>query len=253
MSHDGPKILTLDIETSPILAYTWGLFNQNLSLAQIVDPTRVICFAAKWAHEEDPMFWSEFHDGQEAMIQAAYDLLDEADVVITYNGNSFDLPHLEREFAEAGLLSPSPVQSIDLFRSIKQSMKFVSHKLAFITERFKLTGKMQHDGFELWLGCLAGDYRSWETMRDYNVQDVVTTEELYYEVLPFIKDHPSFTLYYDKNTALDEGVCPKCLTGDAVQKRGFAYTKRRKYQRYQCQDCGSWFRGTRSEHGVVIQ
>jgi hypothetical protein len=38
-----PRVLTLDIETSPALAYVWGLFDVTVSVSQIMDPSRRCC------------------------------------------------------------------------------------------------------------------------------------------------------------------------------------------------------------------
>lgn len=248
MSHDGPRILTFDIETRPTLAYVWGLFNQNIALSQIVEPTRIICFAAKWYGDDDVIFKSEFHDGHRATILTLFDLLDEADVVITYNGDNFDIPHAEREFLEADIGTPSPFHSIDLYKVLKKKTKFVSHKLAHITESLSLTGKLETGGFDLWRDVMAGDRKAWAKMRRYNKQDVVTTEELYDEVLHLIDTHPALTLYVDD----DAPACPRCLS-DQLERRGYAYTRLGKYQRYQCQSCGSWGRGGKRVEGVDVR
>jgi hypothetical protein len=96
------KLLTLDIETSPNLAYVWALFDQNVGLNQLVEVGSVICFAAKWYGEKKIHYHSDHHDGHEAMVAAAWNLIDEADAVIHYNGKAFDIKHLNREFVLAG-------------------------------------------------------------------------------------------------------------------------------------------------------
>lgn len=35
MKKNGPKILLLDIETSPLLSYTWGIWQQDVPLNMI--------------------------------------------------------------------------------------------------------------------------------------------------------------------------------------------------------------------------
>ena len=93
------RILHLDLETSPITAYVWGLWKQNISLKQIIDTSRVMCFAAHWEGAKGkPEFYSEWQDGHEAMIRKLFELISEADAVVTYNGKSFDLPVANREF-----------------------------------------------------------------------------------------------------------------------------------------------------------
>ena len=109
-----PKILTLDCETSPNIADVWGLWQQNVSLNQLRESTRMISFAAKWLGKPRVEFYSEFHNGRVEMIHRAHEMCNEADVMIHYNGRTFDVPHLNREFIENGFAPPSPFQQIDL-------------------------------------------------------------------------------------------------------------------------------------------
>lgn len=233
---DSPKILVIDIETSPALVYVWGLYKQNIAISQIEEPTRVICFAAKWVGEDRVMFYGEDELTHRELVQRAFDLLDQADAVITFNGDNFDIPHLNREFIEEGLGRPAPFQSIDLYKVVKKHHRFLSNKLAFITEQLELTGKLEHEGFELWRKCLNKVPAAWLVMREYNTQDVVTTEELYRELLVWIDNHPNMNLF---KLPSDTPVCPRCGE-DALQKRGTRKTKVSVFQRYQCQACGAW-------------
>lgn len=232
-----PKILVLDIETSPALVYVFDLWNQNISIGQIKEPTRVIAFAAKWVGDPgQPQFYGEDSLTHRELIQKAFDLLSQADAVVTFNGDRFDIPHLNREFLELGMGRPAPFQSIDLYKVVKKHHRFLSSKLAWITARLELSGKQDNSGFPLWIGCLNGDLASWAEMRSYNVQDVFTTEELYFELLVWIDNHPNLALFRPPS---DVPLCPLCGE-DSLQKRGFRRTKKSKYQRYQCTNCGAW-------------
>jgi DNA polymerase elongation subunit (family B) len=233
---DGPRILVLDIETSPAEVYVWGLYKQDIGISQIIEPTRVICLVAKWVGEDQVFFFGEDELTHREVVQRAFDLLDQADAVVTFNGDNFDIPHLNREFLEEGLGRPAPFQSIDLYKVVKKHHRFLSNKLAWITERLELSGKMKHEGFELWRKCLAKDPIAWASMRAYNKQDVLTTEELYRELLVWIDNHPNMNLFRPPG---DVPVCPKCGQ-DSLQKRGSRKTKVSVFQRYQCQSCGAW-------------
>lgn len=46
-----PKVLILDIETSPLEVYTWGIWEQNISLNQIKKDWNIIAWCAKWLGE----------------------------------------------------------------------------------------------------------------------------------------------------------------------------------------------------------
>ncbi len=102
-SRPAPKILLLDIETKPIIAYAWAMYDEINSIKNIIDTGGLLCFAAKWLGTNKKYFFSEWEHGLEAMVIAVHELLSEADAVITYNGDKFDLPKLEAEFAKLGL------------------------------------------------------------------------------------------------------------------------------------------------------
>lgn len=237
------KTLCLDIETSPNLAYVWGLFNQNISLNQLVDSTEVICFAAKWLDKRGITFRSHRDDD---MIETVHDLLSEADVVMHYNGRKFDIPHLNREFVLAGLTPPAPYEQIDLWEVVKRRFRFPSTKLEYVSKKLGLAGKVQHEGFELWVKCMAGDPAAWKRMEKYNKQDVVLLEDLYHILQPWIPNHPTRTLY-------DGGSqCPTCESGN-ITKQGYARTKVSTYQRWKCENCGSWFRSGHRVGSVSVR
>ena len=90
---------------------------------------------------------------------------------------------------------------------------------------------------------MVGNEEAWNEMQDYNVMDVISLEELYVSLRPWYSSHPN------TRTADAEGVvvCPKCGSNH-IQKRGFHYTNKGKYQRYQCQDCSGWSSSTISEN-----
>jgi predicted RNA-binding Zn-ribbon protein involved in translation (DUF1610 family) len=214
------KLLTIDLETSPNLAHVWGLWQQNVGLSQLLESGEVICFAAKWYGDEQPMFFSKFHHGKKLMVKTAHELLDQADAVIHFNGKQV----------------------------VKKNFRFPSNKLDYVTKKLGLDHKVQNSGHQLWVKCMAGDYQAWEEMKEYNLQDVVITEQLYDKLLPWISSHPSHGLYED-----GEGQhCPNCGSAN-LKREGKAYTALSVYQRYSCGDCGKWSRGNKRLDGVDVR
>lgn len=233
------KILAWDIETEPNLAYVWGLWDQNVALNQIEDRASVMSFAARWI--TDPKNGIVFHGGPKtedhaSMVLAAWDLLNEADALVSWNGKGFDTKHMNREFLLAGLTPPSPAKEIDLMLAVKKRFRFVSNKLENVAQELGLGGKVKHSGFELWRRCLAGDPQAWREMRRYNEQDVHLLVDLYYRLLPWLDGHPNRNLYDPKTDG-----CPRCQAGpESLIKQGFRPTMTGMYQRYQCCECGAW-------------
>lgn len=239
------KILVIDIETSPMDAYVWGMWDQNISLAQVKTPPRMLCFSAKWLGEKKTMFFSEWEDGADEMVYAAWALLDQADAVIHFNGRKFDIPHLNREFVIRELHPPSPFKEIDLLLAARKAFKFPSNKLDYLSQALGLGGKLHHTGFGLWKGVMDGDEKSRKTMKNYNKQDVALTEAMYNRLLGWLPNLPSRQLYDG------ESGCPDC-GNDRLHKRGFAYTKQSKFQQYHCIGCGKYFRSTKRIDAVNL-
>jgi hypothetical protein len=231
------KILLLDIETAPTLAYVWRLYDENIGVEQIVKPTRMICWAAKWVGQREMIFGSEWMPGgREAMLAGIHALLAEADAVVTYNGDKFDLPKLMGEFAMAKRSSPGPLTSIDLYKTARK-LGLQSSRLAFVAPALGIGEKIKHEGFRLWLQVEAGDERARKRMERYNKQDTRLLEKLYTRLRPFIRNHPYLG-------SVERGHCPSCES-HRLQKRGTRRTKAFVIERLQCQSCGSWTDGVR--------
>lgn len=233
------RILLLDIETAPNLAYIWGLWNQNIGINQIEDNGYVLCWSAKWLGEDEIFFDSVKRSSEKSMLGKIHRLVSKADALVHYNGQKFDLPTLNREWLKHGFKPPAPSKHIDLMRVCKKHFRFVSNKLDYVSQFLGLGAKTHHTGHQLWVDCMNGKRAAWKLMEEYNKQDVMLLESLYQELLPWISNHPSH--------AAREGYpcCPKCGS-ERQQQRGFAVTLAYKYARYQCKDCGGWHRGNRN-------
>lgn len=233
------KILIIDIEWKPATAYVWRIWDENISPDQLIDEGGLLCFCAKWHDQRDYEFYSEWEDGKNKMAKEALRLLSEADAVVTYNGDRYDLPKLMGEILLAKLTPPPPPSSIDLIKTIKK-MGFIMNRLAYIGPLLEIGAKVKHEGFSLWKQVLAGDERAFKRMKKYCIQDVKLTESLYVRIKPFIRNHPHLG---NKTKAAACGACGS----SKVHSRGYRRTKHFLVQRLQCQDCGSWHEGTRKK------
>lgn len=233
------KILIFDIETAPNLAYVWGLWKQNIGLNQIKRDDQMLCWSAKWLGKKEILFDTLAgleDDGKLAISLAA--LFDEADIVVTYNGNSFDIPWLNTVMINNNLTPPSPVKNIDLYQTVKKRFRFSSNKLEHVAKRLGLGQKVKHEGFELWTACMSGDKKAWSKMLRYCKQDVKLTEKLYLRLRPWIKNHPNVNIGDDS----EEIKCAACSSAN-LKKNGIEYLTSGAYQRYKCRSCGAPNRG----------
>lgn len=173
------------------------------------------------------------------MLSLLRELIDEADIVLHYNGQSFDMPWIRGELMLEGFTPPSPVQQIDLYRQLKRNSKFISGKLDYAVQRLLGDRKEDHSGISMWIGCLQNKKRDWDQMRKYALKDTELLFPLYEKVKPYIEtQHPNIALMQGKAEA-----CPTCGSDD-VQRRGSRFTRAGRFQRFQCQVCAAWFRGT---------
>lgn len=233
------RLLLLDIEISPTLAAVWGLWGQNINITNITGDSNVLSWAAKW-HDSDEVEYSSLGmTSRKKMIKAVYDLINQADAVITYNGDRFDLKILNQEFMMLGMPPPRPYRSVDLLKVMKKNFRGISNKLDYWLQRLGLGAKIKHRGPQLWLDCMNKVPGAFEEMEEYNIGDVVELEKLFDYVRPWVHNLPNMSVYHEAH------VCPTC-GGVHLQKRGFAHSNSLKYQRYQCNSCGSWSRGSKA-------
>ena len=206
------KTLIFDIETSPNLAYVWGKWKQNVGDNQFVEKSYIMSFAAKWLHDDEIIYTDNRHNDDKKLVGELYDLLDQADVVVAHNGKRFDLPKVLGRGIVHGYTPPSPYAIVDTL----------------------LVARKKFAGFDLWVQCLKQNDEAWQEMKEYNVQDILSLEALYLRMLPYMDSHP--------NVGNGEDSCPNC-GGHHLQRRGSYRTKAGiSYQRYVCNDCGSWSR-----------
>lgn len=232
-SDSEPRIVLLDIETSPGVGDIWGLWQQNVGLPQLREVTRMICVAWKELGKKKTQFLSEWEHGHEEMVLEMWHVINDADVVVHFNGASFDMKHLNREFLLMGLPKPSPVKQLDLLMEIKKNFKFMSNKLQHVSEQLLDSTKVPHTGHQLWTDVLAGRRDAQRLMKKYNIQDVVLMEELLERLGSWV------TIPLSQGLTGDVDSCPGCGSMN-LQKRGFVYTTASKFQRYVCLSCNRW-------------
>lgn len=240
-----PKILILDIETSPNLAYVWGKYEQDV--IEYHNEWNILSFSAKWLNgKQVTKGLCDYKDKTDkSIVSDLHKFLDEADIVVAHNGDQFDIRKIQARFSFYKMLPPSPFKTVDTKKVAKKYFAFNSNSLNDLGQHLGIGKKFKHQGFELWLGCMNGDKKSWDIMKKYNKIDVILLEKIYLHFLPYMTNHPNYGIYKD------EEVCPNCGSHH-LQSRGFAVTLSGKYRRFQCQDCGKWSRSKQQDEKLTI-
>lgn len=254
-AEGGPRILILDIETSPIEGRVWGLWNQNLGLNQITKEWNILSYCAKWLGDPN-VIYSDLSQAENIaddskLVAELYELLNEADLVVAQNGKRFDLPKIQARFVMAGYKPPRPFRVVDTMLMAKQQFGFTSNKLEWMTDKLCTTKKRKHEkfpGMELWNQCLAGNPEAWEEMRLYNIDDVISLEELYLILRPWYQGHPNVAVFTDS----EEPACPKCGSHE-LKRDGWTFTQSGKYELYHCGSCGGYSRGRYTKNSKEVR
>lgn len=238
MTHT--KVLLFDIECSMAKAYTYGLFDQNIPITNIIEHPRMIAFTAKWLGDKKVYAFSEYHQSRKEMLDEMWAFLDEADVVAGWNSKRFDVKWVNSEFMVEKMTPPSPYKQIDLMQEVKKNARFLSGKLDYISERLLNDKKLEYNMAKMWVKVdnpetsEAERKKEWDAMIRYAKKDTALLDPIFEELRPWIKmPHPIVS---------GDNLCRNCGSGD-LQRRGFARTFNGSYQRYWCRKCGAWSRG----------
>src|SRR2546422_497509 len=98
------KTLIFDIETSPLVAYTWGAYEQNI--IEEIEESKIISIAYKWLGEAKTHVYAlpDFKGYKEGKIddfelcKLFHKVIEEADLVVAHNGKAFDCKTMNTRF-----------------------------------------------------------------------------------------------------------------------------------------------------------
>ena len=248
------KLLTLDIENMANLLWSWQNKNYQSGWRAIAveQPWYPLGVGLKWYGKKGYYLGLEDYRGYKPlikrykdgsfkitppnlrpMLQDVWNHLDEADVVIGWNSDSFDIKKLNDYFLREGFPPYSPIISVDVMKKKKQVAASDSNKLDDTGEQWNTGRKLEHEGWPLWMACAEGDKKALKKMADYCIQDIKLTEDNYDYMLPWMKTHPAMNVYEGRPEA-----CPKCgADGTMIKGASYRTTSSNMYQYYRCKNC----------------
>jgi hypothetical protein len=242
-----PKILILDIETLPIKALVWDVFKTTIPYQAIEKDWSILCWSAKWLFDSKVMGSmvtpEEAINRQDRSVLArVWELMDEADWIVTHNGDSFDLKKLNWRFFVNGFPKPSYYKSIDTKKIVNDNFAPTYSKLDWVAQVVGIGRKIETD-FKWWVECGQGDKTYLNKMLVYNKQDVHLEEEVYLKLRPWMEKHPNAGLWSNQIGK----VCP-CCGGNDITPNGTYATALGLYQAFRCQKCGAMSRSTKKQY-----
>jgi len=246
-----PKILLFDIETSHIEARIWDTGDQYVRPDQITKPEYVLCWSAKWlfdskCHSDVVTSEESKNRDDKRVVTSIHKLLSQADIVITQNGDRFDIRKLQWKFLLHKLPPNNKYHSIDTLKKSRQLIDPISHGLGSVSVTLGFGEKspmIEQDWFE----AEAGDQKSLKKMSDYCSNDVYILEDWYLILRPWMKTHPNLAKYIDmyQELAPDEKTCPRCmkiLHNSVFNQKWRSMASGKLYSSGFCTHCGTHLR-----------
>lgn len=251
------KIFLGDVEVSPTVGYVFNRFKAFVSPKHVIREPYMLTFAGKWLDSTTiisrklPDYPETFADNFRSdyeLVKDLWKILDECDIFIAHNAK-FDKGWANQRFAYYGMKPPSPYHVVDTFTGLKEAFSLPSNALEASANYFELERrKLTNEGIQLWDRCCEGDISAFEEMEEYNIGDVVTLEDLYLLIRPFMKKHPNVALYHEPD---GKRRCVKCGSEDLEYEGKTATTYLSKFKVYRCSCCGSVMRDRKNIRSKV--
>jgi len=234
----GPKVLIFDIETTPLIVYTWGVYQQFIRPEDIINDWYVLSWSAKWLHNKDIMSEvltpkESIAENDKRIVSKLWELFDDADIIIGHNCDRFDQKKMNWRFLIHGFPPPLMYKTVDTLKVARKYFSSTSNKLDYLTGSLGMRGKTSTGGMELWKNCMKGDKDALDKMLNYNINDVVILENLYLRLLPWITNHPNLGLFDDREIS----VCPTCGSDKIKVEDKISSTSVNGYRQYRCENC----------------
>ncbi len=168
----------------------------------------------------------------DGVVRAAYKIMSQADIMVTFNGKSFDEKFLRAKFMRLRLPALPAIAHVDLYQVARVNMRIRPKSLKNIIKFLGLTNKKTDLDWDVWKAAAEGNAKSIRYIVKHGAADILATEELYLNHLrPYVRQHPRINGY---------GPCRRC-GADTLERRGVAVTILKGQQhRYQCRTCAGW-------------
>jgi DNA polymerase elongation subunit (family B) len=231
---DGLNVLVFDIETVPALAATYHTGKQTLCEDQLISDPYIASIQYKWYGDSNvKVLLADLNKSDDkAILKTFVEIVDKADWVVYHNGDSFDWRWVQQRLAYHKLPALAPKESTDTMRACKKHFKLMKYTLSYCCKYFKVSHKKESGGFKTWVGLLLKDKKVLKDFKAYGKQDVISLEQLFIRILPYITKKPKV-----KQT-LSDFRC-ECGSKSYVKNGTRLTTAGVRQQQIRCKGCAS--------------
>lgn len=245
------KRLFFDIETSPMIAYSWRIgYNINLSYDNIIKDWKIICISYKW-QDKDKIHTLKWDKNQcdKQMLKDFIKVMNEADEVIAHNGDRFDLKKIRTRCLHHRLPLFPNYRTLDTLKKAKSGFNFPNNKLDTIAQWLGVGAKIKHDGFKMWVDVMNGNKKALNDMIKYCEMDVVVLEDVYLTIQSYIKQNVHIGV-------LNGGYkysCPSCGSEDIYYNKLNVTAKGTPKRQMTCKCCNHSYEISNSSYKIFLE
>lgn len=202
------KRLFFDIETSPIIAYTWRVgWKLNIGTDNIIEDWKIICISYGWEGEDKihTLSWDKNHCDKQLLIDFVK-IANQADELVAHNGDRFDIKKIRTKCIFHRIPMFPNYRTLDTLKKAKSGFTFNSNRLDYIAKYLGVGAKLEHEGFNMWVKCMQGDKQALKDMIKYCEMDIVVLQDVFLVMQSYIKQNIHAG-------TLNEGIkcdCPSC-------------------------------------------
>lgn len=234
------KRLFFDIETGyyilKIRAFQLKNYIKFFNPDDIVQEKEILCISYKWQHE-DVVHTLDWSMGEKKMLKKFIDIMGEADECVGHNGDRFDIREIRTRCLFHGILMFPHYRTLDTLKKSKHYFRFASNKLDYIGKFMGIGGKLEHEGFQLWIDVVEGSKSvskiALEKMIKYCERDVVLLEDTFSVLSPFIDHNTNFAVL----SGGDRWDCPECTSSKVNMFRTYTTPMGIVRREMKCNDC----------------
>lgn len=182
-----------------------------------------------------------------ALCKQIYDVIRDADMIVTHNGKRFDIPFINTRLLINNLPPLPDMPHFDtcevMFKRLKMSGRLENASATFGWKLKKHSVEVQK-----WFRAAAGDKAMLKEIVRHCEIDVRLLEKVYMRLRPLGFKHPNIALLTEEPTK-----CPICGRKGTLKKNGFKLAIVKKAQRYQCSSCGGYAVGPYHATNVTVR
>tara|TARA_R110000782_G_scaffold150690_2_gene243415 strand:+ start:2912 stop:3814 length:903 start_codon:yes stop_codon:yes gene_type:complete len=233
--HKKIKRLFFDIETSPMVVYSWRTgWKINIHTDNIIQDWKIICISYKWEGSDkvQTLKWDK-NKCDKKLLQEFIKIANLSDEMVAHNGDRFDIKKIRTRCIFHRIPTFPKYRTLDTLKKAKSGFNFNSNRLDYIAKFLGVGAKLKHEGFPMWVKCMQGDKQALKDMTEYCEMDIIVLEDVYNALEPYILNNTHAG-------TLQGGFkheCPTCGGEDAVLLKN-AFTAKGTIKRVmECDTC----------------